>query len=332
MEDLTRILNEQESFLKGIYRETDNLNTNCNITSYPKGYLGVQKQVRDITIIGRVIGKEIGYSGNNIKKAYAKTRAYLNEKILGRKKPSIEELLNIQLRNMVLLNSNLKYINEEAREERNNLIEYYEAVCEEFKHNILTAPERQRRLKIKTEEFRDRKQKLRTMKGYDEMYFRTEKIFREARRSQAEEEHDYAIRIRDTINLQQEKSFLDIMEQLLTKSVHLSEVYNREIEHIGRHVEKTKNVYLRLLEQQGHFFVLKECTKKLEGHILNLQKGIVNGLGEMNAVVNGVDPLGGVYSSNMGSLKSIIEDVKNANNERNLEFEKSLTRDKLFKG
>jgi hypothetical protein len=280
--------------------------------------------------MGNVVGKEVVYE-NGIGKTYSKIRSFFNEKILGKRKPTIEELLNMQSRNIMLLNSNLKYINDEAREERNNLIEYYEEICEEFRHNLLTAPERQKRLKQKTQEFSTTRKKLSTMNNYNEEYFQTEKNFRESRRNQAEEEHDYVMRMRDAVKLQQEKTFLDIMEQLLTKSIHLSETYSRDVEHIERHVGRTKNTYLRLIKQQGQFFMLRDGVEKLKEYLLNLQTGVIRGVAEMNTVVNGVDALNAIYAPNMGSLKSIVEDVRNAHSERAIEMEKMLNGNKLLK-
>jgi len=324
MGDLIRIVNEQESFLRSIQQEAKKGNTSYELITYPKGYFGIQKNIRDIVEVGSEIGKEVNHQGDNLGKAYSRIRSFFNEKLLGKKKPSIEELLNAQSRNIMLLNSNLKYINEEAREERNNLIEYHEEICDEFGYNMLTAAERQKKLKFKTQEFSTTREKLKTMKNYDDQYFQTEKKFRELRRNQAEEEHDYVMRMRDTVKLQQEKAFLDIMEQLLTKSIHLSEIYSRDAEYIGRHVERTKNTYIRLIRQQGQFFMLREGVEKLKGYLLNLQKGVMNGVTEMNSIVNGVDSLNAVYAPNMGSLKLIMDDIRNAENERGIEMERML--------
>lgn len=240
-------------------------------------------------------------------------------------------MLDIQSRNIMLLNMNLKHINEEAKEERENLIQYYEEICEEFKHNLLTAPQRQQLLKQKTQEFSRVRQNLATIKKYDEKYFEAERKFREIRRSQAEEEHDYVMRMRDTVRLEQEKAFLDVMEELLTKSIHLSQIYSRDTEHIERHVERTKNVYVRLLKQQGQFFMLKDGVEKLKSYLLNLQQGVVNGVKEMNMVVNNIDSLNAVYAPNMGHLKMIVDDVRNAHNTRAIEMERMLDRNKLLK-
>jgi hypothetical protein len=42
MGDLVRIVNEQESFLRGIQHETMR-GTNYELIAYPRGYVGVQK-------------------------------------------------------------------------------------------------------------------------------------------------------------------------------------------------------------------------------------------------------------------------------------------------
>jgi len=331
MGELVRIINEQESFLRGIQQETRTGNVNYELMTYPQGYFGVQKHVKDIVVISNIIGKEVNYEANNITKTGSKIKKFLNENILGKRKFTIEELLNMQLRNIMLLNSNLRYINQEARSERDNLIEYYESICQEFKENILTAPERQKRLKIRTQELSTARQRILTNRNYDEDYFNTEKRFRDARRNQAEEEHDYVMRMRDTVKLQQEKAFLDIMEQLLTRSIHLSELYNRDVEHIERHVEKTKNVYLRLIKQQGQFLMLRDGVEKLKEYLLNLQNGVVRGISEMNNIVNGVDSLNAIQAPSMGNLKTILEDVRNAHNERGVEMERRLGGYKLIK-
>ena len=162
-------------------------------------------------------------------------------------------------------------------------------------------------------------------------YFKTEKDFRDVRRGQAEEEHDYVVRMRDSVKLQQEKAFLDIMEQLLTKSIHLSEIYSRDVEHIERHVERTKNTYIRLIRQQGQFFMLREGVEKLKEYLLNLQEGVMRGVKEMSTIVNGVDSLNAVYAPNMGNLKLIMDDIRNAHSERAVEMENILNRNKLIK-
>lgn len=331
MGDLIRIINEQESFLRGIQQETRAGNMSYELMAYPQGYFGIQKHVKDIVIISNIIGKEVNYEANNLTKTCSRIKGFFNEKIMGKKKFTIEELLNMQLRNIALLNSNLVYINQEARGERDNLIEYYESICQEFKENILTAPERQKRLKMKTQELSMARQRTTTNRNYDEDYFNTEKRFREVRRNQAEEEHDYVMRMRDAVKLEQEKAFLDIMEQLLTRSIHLSELYCRDVEHIGRHVEKTKNVYLRLIKQQGQFFMLRDGVEKLKEYLINLQNGVVKGVSEMNNIVNGVDSLNAIQAPTMGNLKMIVEDIRNAHNERNIEMERRLERYKLIK-
>lgn len=330
MGNLVRIVNEQESFLRGIQQETRRGDADYEMLTYPKGYSGIQNHIRDIVTVGKVMGKEVNYYGDNFGRTYSKLRYFLSEKLLGKKKFTIEELLNMQSRNIMLLNSNLRYINDEARRERENLIEYYEVICEEFKNNIVTVPERQKRLKSKTQELSITRQRLSTLKDYNEDYFRTERRFRESRRDQSEEEHDYVMRIRDTVKLQQEKTFLDIMEQLLTRSIHLSEIYSRDTEHIERHVDRTKNVYIRLLKQQGQFLILREGVEKMKSYLLNLQSGVIKGVAEMNSVVNGVDSLNAIYAPNMGNLKSIIDDVRNAHSQRAIEMENALRRNKLL--
>ncbi|MEM4266834.1 MAG: hypothetical protein QW404_02145, partial [Candidatus Nanoarchaeia archaeon] len=224
-----------------------------------------------------------------------------------------------------------KTINEQAKEERENLVQYYEEISEEFKYNLLTAPERQRRLKQKTQEFSMLRQNFSSMKKYDEKYFETEKRLRETRRSQAEEEHDYIMRMRDTVRLDQEKAFLEVMEELLTKSIHLSQIYSRDTEHIERHVERTKNVYIRLLKQQGQFFMLRDGVEKLKDYLLNLQQGVLKGISEMNSIVNSIDSLNAVYAPNMGHIKFVLEDIRNAHNEKAIEVENMLKGYKLLK-
>ncbi len=325
MGELVRIVNEQENFLRGIQQETVRGNSDYELMTYPQGYLGVQKHVKDIIAVGNITGREVNYQANNLTKTCSKIKCFFNEKVMGKKKFTIEELLNMQQRNITLLNSNLRHLNDEARGERENLIEYYEQICEEFKNNILTVPDRQKRLKMKTQELSTARQIMKTVKGYDDGYFTTEKRFREARRNQAEEEHDYVMRMRDTVKLQQEKKFLDIMEQLLTRSIHLSELYCRDVEHVERHVEKTKNVYLRLIRQQGQFFMLRDGVEKLKEYLLNLQSGVTRGVAEMNEIVNGVDSLNAIYAPNMGNLKMIVEDVRSAHNEKSAEIEERLS-------
>lgn len=331
MGELVRIVNEQESFLRGIQQEARNGNNVYEVMAYPKGYVGVKQNVKDIVTVGEIVGKEVDCERDNLGKTYHKIKTFFDEKVLGKKKHTIEELLEIQARNISLLNSNLKYINEEARDERRNIIKYYEEVCEEFKQNITSAPERQKRLRMKTEEFSTLRQKIATTKNFDQQYFDMEKRFRNIRREQAEQEHDYVMRMRDTVKLEQEKAFLDIMEQLLTKSIHLSEMYSRETEYIERHVERTKNAYIRLIKQQGQFFMLRNGVEKLKEYLWNLQRGIVKGITEMNTVVNGVDSIHAVYAPNMGNLKAIIDDIRNAQNKNAIEMEKMLERNKLLK-
>ncbi|MFH1210947.1 MAG: hypothetical protein V1645_03445 [archaeon] len=330
MGELVRLVNEQESFLRGIQREARAGNNAYELMAYPKGYVGVQQNVRDIIIVGQIVGKEVGYEGDNLGRAYQKARRFFSEKILGKKKHTIEELLDMQSRNIALLSTNLRNINEEAKEERTNIINYYEEICDEFRQNILTNPERQKKLRMKTQEFSTLRQKI-NGKRYDQEYFDIEKRFRETRRQQAEEEHEYTMRMRDTVKLEQEKGFLDIMEQLLTKSIHLSEMYTRESEYIQRHVERTKNAYIRLIRQQGQFFLLRNGVEKLKDYMVNLQKGVIRGISEMNMVVNGTDALNAVYAPNMGNLKAIIEDIRNAENERAIQMEKMLGGNKLLK-
>lgn len=331
MGELIRIVNEQESFLRGIQQEARKGNNIYEMMAYPKGYVGVKQNVRDIVTVGEIVGEEVACERDNLGKTYHKLRIFFNEKVLGKKKYTIEELLEIQARNISLLNSNLKCINEDARDERRNIIKYYEEICEEFKQNITSAPERQKRLRMKTEEFSTLRQKLATTKNFDQQYFDMEKRFRDVRREQAEQEHDYVMRMRDTVKLEQEKAFLDIMEQLLTKSIHLSEMYSRETEYIERHVERTKNAYIRLIKQQGQFFMLRNGVEKLKEYLRNLQRGIARGITEMNTVVNGVDAIQAVYAPNMGNLKAIIDDIRNAQNKNAIEMEKMLERNKLLK-
>lgn len=330
MGELIKIVNEQESFLRGIQQETGRGGI-YEMIEYPQGYLGVRKNITDIVIIGSEIGKEVNNQADIFSKGYTKIRDFFNEKIMGKKKPTIEELLDTQLRNITLLNMNLKHINEEAKAERENLIKYHEEICDELKHNLITVPERQRSLKQRTQEFSNIKQNLTTIKKYDEKYFETEKMFRRIKRSQAEEEHDYVMRMRDTIRLDQEKAFLGVMEELLTKSIHLSQIYSRDTEHIERHVDKTKNVYLRLLKQQGQFLILREGVEKLKNYLINLQQGVMKGINEMNSAVNSIDSLNAVYAPNMGSIKFILDDIRNAHNERAIEMENILERNKLLK-
>ncbi len=329
MGELIRIVNEQESFLRGIQKDMGRMN--YDMVTYPHGYLGVRKSLNDIVIIGAEIGKEVNNQIDVFSKGYTKIKNFFNEKVLGKRKPSIEELLDIQSRNIMLLNMNLKNINEQAKEERENLVQYYEEISEEFKYNLLTAPERQRRLKQKTQEFSMLRQNFLSMKKYDEKYFEMEKRLRETKRSQAEEEHDYIMRMRDTLRLDQEKAFLDIMEELLTKSIHLSQIYSRDTEHIERHVERTKNVYIRLLKQQGQFFMLRDGVEKLKSYLLNLQQGVMKGISEMNSIVNSIDSINAVYAPNMGYIKFLLEDIRNAHNERAIEMENVLKGYKLLK-
>lgn len=62
-----------------------------------------------------------------------------------------------------------------------------------------------------------------------------------------------------------------------------------------------------------------------------MQRGITKGITEMNTVVNGVDAIQAVYAPNMGNLKAIIDDVRNAQNKNAIEMEKMLGRNKLLK-
>lgn len=324
MGELVRIVNEQESFLKGIAREARDGSNSYEMMVYPRGYVGVQRSVRDIARVGNAVGNEMMYEKDNLGKAYLKIRSFLSEKILGRKRLTIDELLEIQSRNIMALNSSLKQINEEARTELGNLIGYYEQICDEFTDNILNLPQRQKTLKEKTQELTKTRELLSRTKGYNEERFRTEKKFRDVRRKQSEEEHSYAMRLRDAVRLEQEKAFLDIMEQLLRKSIHISEMYSMETENIERHVEKTKSVYIRLIKQQGGFFMLKEGMEKLNKYVMSLQTGIMKGVGEMSNIVNGIDSLDAVYAPNIASLKRISNDVRNAYSERAAESEDIL--------
>ena len=331
MAELTNLMNQQESFLKGIMQETKAGNNAYELMTYPKGYVGIQQNVRDIVSVGNIVGKEVGYNGDNLGKTYQKMRVFFTERIMGKRAYSLDELLDMQARNIHLLNSNLKNINDEAKEEKDNLVKYYEEICDEFSYNIVSAPERQKILKIKTNEFSTLRQKLTGSKRYDPEYFEMEKKLREVRREQSEQEHDYVMRMRDTVKLEQEKSFIDVMEQLLTKSVHLSEMYSRETEYIERHVDRTKNVYLRLIKQQGQFFMLRDGVEKLKEYLITLQRGVMKGISEMNKVVNGADSTQAVFAPNMGNLKSIVDDIRNAESQRAVEMEKSLYRNQLLK-
>lgn len=85
MGELVRIVNEQESFLRGIQRETNMGRSNYELITYPQGYSGVQKNLNDIVTIGGEVGREVNYQGDIISKGYSKFRNFFNEKIRGKK-------------------------------------------------------------------------------------------------------------------------------------------------------------------------------------------------------------------------------------------------------
>lgn len=327
MEGLVKVINEQETFLKKIHGER--LTRKYEGNGYTRGYNGIKEHIDDIVIIGEIISSEVKYIENG--GIYKKIREFIETKILRRKKFSVEELLEAQATNIRLLNQNLKSINLEARSENKNLIRYYEHICEELRKNILTIPERQEKLKEKTEEYNQSKQKLLTIKGYDKEYFTTEKKLRELRRNQSEEEHNYILKMKDAEKLQIEKAFLGVVEEVLRKSIHLSEIYSKDAEHVGRHIENTKEVYGRIIKQQEQFSMLKEGVGKLGTYLSKLQEGITKGLEEMNKTANGVNSLDIAYAQNMKNLKNIVEDIKNTQVEKTSKIEKTLERNKLLK-
>ncbi len=309
--------NPQESFIVSVVDaiKADRILKSSEGGDFEKGYTGLKIQVSNMIRLEKEIEH---YVGSNLmfpqSVIYDLRNFILN--LFGRIPYTLEELFDLQLKNIRGVNANLTGIIFGSRDELGSLEFYVNNVLSQLKSSVNGRGEKLDTLQRKTKIYSEAQQIFRDIKKTDEDYFEYKKSLKQVRRQVQELKHGYVINNESIIDLGQEEEFLEIIEDLLRTSVHTCERISNKTQHLERHITNTKRVYSQLQKQQSTIVTLTSAVDVLTKSITDVHQILGNGLQNMVEIANSPDILNTFYSTSSDNLGNILSDIEKAYNAR----------------
>ena len=279
---------------------------------FEKGYTGLKTQVDSMIRLEKEMELYVKSNQTPSQKLFYNSRKFILT-LIGKRPYTIEELLDLQLKNIKGMNSNLTGIIFESRNELSSLETYLNTTISRLESHVKGREEKQDILTKKTKIYSEAFEVFKDMKKTDDNYFGYEKDLMDIRRQVQEESHIYKMNNDSIIDLGQEKEFLKVIEDLLRVSIYTCERISNKTNHLENHITNTKRIYFQLQRQQATIVSLAAAVDALTRSTMDVHQILGAGLQNMVQIANSPDLLNSFYSTSSNNLGDILNDIETAN-------------------
>lgn len=288
------------------------------------GYVALREQVNSLVLHQALLDKAIRGNDSAFCNIYYATKGFFYQFVLGERQLCIDELFDVQLDSMFELNFNLRSITSSSRDELSSLRDYYGGRHHELVKCVNAIDSTSSELEKATKDYAKVKQNFGSLRKKDAKYFGAEFRMRELKREVSEKVHYYDVVNESVLDLAEELRFLEVVEDLLMSSIHLSDNIAVKSKRIERHIASTKQAYTLVKSQQLAAESLDKALTNLTRFTLGVHNLLADGLRGMSDMMGSSSNINKFYSSGIKGLGSLVSSVSEANLMRSQEVENAV--------
>lgn len=287
--------------------------------NYLPGYVGLQQQVDKMVNYQDEISKNLRVQNSKTRKAWRSIKIFWNEKVLGKRCYTLEELFGMQLGNVSALNSNLIGIIKKSRQELQVLEKYQKLLYAEFCNSLGGIDENKETIRDKLKLYLQAQKKMGGIKEKDADYFKCEAAIKNLKRQLMEDMHSYSLTNERILDLSKEKDFLNTAEDLVRISVQTCEKTVSKTLRMERHIAHTMRCYESLRQQQSTMASLESAVATLTDFTMQVHNILSDGLSIMVGMSSNTSE--NFYEKAGGNLSNFLKEISEANYAKDAEIE-----------
>jgi hypothetical protein len=242
-------------------------------------------------------------------------KLFIKRKVLGKttKPITIDQLFEVQLKNVTKLNYTLSKIIEESQQDLAVLEKKVDEVYLNSEKNFHDRKEIREILPSKIVQYRELKAKFKSMQKSNAEYFKIQARLRNIQRDISRLEHEYILINDKDIHNINEDHYLANMEMLFRTTLYTAERIKEKTRLINDTLWKTKRSYQIIDGVIRITAAVSEGVENLASYTREIHNTLVEGVQEMCSIIDTDSNLNNLVGSNSEKLTNLLEDLRLTN-------------------